>query len=70
MGTIDMFMNCLSRTDRVASQIIYLKDAHHCYIVLMLLQGLRPEQVHECIDTYERLNVWQLNTAKTKLTFI
>ncbi|KAF6031212.1 MCM7 [Bugula neritina] len=33
-------------------------------------KGLRPQQVHDCIDTYERLNVWQLDTAKTKLTFV
>jgi len=33
-------------------------------------KGYKPDQVTECIEEYESLNVWQLNQAKTKLTFV
>ena len=33
-------------------------------------KGFTPDQVNACIEEYEELNVWQVNTAKTYLTFI
>ncbi|KAK7864443.1 hypothetical protein R5R35_000475 [Gryllus longicercus] len=33
-------------------------------------KGFKPDQVEECIEEYEELNVWQINQARTKLTFI
>ncbi|CAG5132698.1 unnamed protein product [Candidula unifasciata] len=33
-------------------------------------KGFKPDQIHACIEEYEDLNVWQVNTARTRLTFI
>ncbi|XP_014667291.1 PREDICTED: DNA replication licensing factor mcm7-like isoform X2 [Priapulus caudatus] len=33
-------------------------------------KGFKPDQVNECIEEYEELNVWQVNTARTRVTFI
>ena len=33
-------------------------------------KGFNPDQVDECIEEYEELNVWQVNQARTKITFI
>ncbi|XP_013393815.1 DNA replication licensing factor mcm7 [Lingula anatina] len=33
-------------------------------------KGFKPHQVEECIEEYEELNVWQVNTAKTRLTIL
>jgi len=33
-------------------------------------KGFKPEQLDKCMDEYEKLDVWQINQAKTKLTFI
>ena len=33
-------------------------------------KGFKPDQIDECIEEYEELNVWQVNAAKTRLTFI
>merc|ERR1712179_566112 len=33
-------------------------------------KGFKPDQVEKCLDDYEELSVWQLNQARTKLTFI
>lgn len=33
-------------------------------------KGFKPDQVEACINEYEELNVWQVNQAKTKITFI
>merc|ERR1711970_208001 len=33
-------------------------------------EGYKPDQVNECIEEYEELNVWQVNQARTKLTFV
>jgi DNA replication licensing factor MCM7 len=33
-------------------------------------KGFRPDEVDKCIEDYEALDVWQLNQAKTKLTFV
>lgn len=33
-------------------------------------KGYKPDQVNECIEEYEELNVWQVNQARTKLMFV
>ncbi|XP_046607823.1 DNA replication licensing factor Mcm7 isoform X1 [Neodiprion virginianus] len=33
-------------------------------------KGFKPDQVNECIEEYEELNVWQVNQARTQITFL
>lgn len=33
-------------------------------------KGFNMSQVDDCIEEYEMLNVWQVNQAKTTITFI
>jgi len=33
-------------------------------------KGYKPTDIDECLEAYEELDIWQLNQAKTKLTFI
>lgn len=33
-------------------------------------KGFNPDQVDACIEEYEELNVWQVNHARTKITFV
>ncbi|XP_076058783.1 minichromosome maintenance 7 [Oratosquilla oratoria] len=33
-------------------------------------KGYKPDQVNECVEEYEELNVWQLNQTRTRLTFV
>ena len=33
-------------------------------------KGFNPIQIEECIETYEQLNVWQVNQARTQITYI
>ena len=33
-------------------------------------KGFTPEMFNECSRTYEELNVWLVNNARTKITFI
>uniref|UniRef100_A0A1A9W3H0 DNA replication licensing factor MCM7 n=1 Tax=Glossina brevipalpis TaxID=37001 RepID=A0A1A9W3H0_9MUSC len=33
-------------------------------------KGFKPDQVDKCIEDYEELNVWQVNMARTKITFM
>ncbi|KAL5290037.1 MCM7 family protein [Megaselia abdita] len=33
-------------------------------------KGFKPDQVDKCVETYEELNVWQVNQNRTKITFI
>jgi len=33
-------------------------------------KGFRPDEVEKCIEDYEALDVWQVNQAKTRLTFL
>ena len=35
-----------------------------------IAKGFNQEQYDECIDEYERLNIWHLNAARTRITFI
>ena len=36
----------------------------------ILAKGYTPNQFDECLDEYERLNVWQVNQSRTRITFI
>jgi len=33
-------------------------------------KGYKPDDVEKCLDAYEELDIWQINQAKTKLTFV
>lgn len=33
-------------------------------------KGYKPDQIEECLEEYEELNVWQINQARTKITFV
>uniref|UniRef100_A0A8D8T3G5 DNA replication licensing factor MCM7 n=1 Tax=Cacopsylla melanoneura TaxID=428564 RepID=A0A8D8T3G5_9HEMI len=33
-------------------------------------KGFAPDLIEECIESYEELNVWQVNQARTTLTFV
>ncbi|XP_046988430.1 DNA replication licensing factor Mcm7 [Schistocerca americana] len=33
-------------------------------------KGFKPDQIDECIEEYEELNVWHVNQARTKITFV
>jgi hypothetical protein len=53
-------------TENIA--LINLKDLFILY--RCTAKGFRPDEVDKCIEDYEALDVWQLNQAKTKLTFV
>lgn len=36
----------------------------------ILAKGYTPDQFEQCLDEYERLNVWQINQSRTRITFI
>jgi hypothetical protein len=36
----------------------------------VIIQGYRANQVDECLEEYEELNVWQRNAQKTRITFV
>ena len=33
-------------------------------------KGYKPDAVDKCMEEYEELGIWQLNQARSKLTFI
>ena len=33
-------------------------------------KGFSDDQLKECLRTYEDLNIWQLNTVRTRVTFV
>ncbi|XP_065055420.1 DNA replication licensing factor mcm7-like isoform X1 [Rhopilema esculentum] len=35
-----------------------------------LTKGFTPDQFSRCLDDYENINVWQINNARTKITFV
>lgn len=36
----------------------------------ILAKGFTPDDFQQCLSEYERLDVWQLNTARTRITFV
>ncbi|XP_071159083.1 DNA replication licensing factor mcm7-like [Mytilus galloprovincialis] len=70
-----------NRTQNVVDQVfaliremLPLKGARTVKITDVMEQctskGFKPDQVDACIEEYEELNVWQVNQAKTKITFV
>ena len=35
-----------------------------------LTKGFTPDQFNQCLDDYENINVWLINNARTKITFV
>lgn len=35
-----------------------------------LTKGFTPDQFEKCLTDYESLNVWQINSSKTRITFV
>ena len=35
-----------------------------------MMKGYKQDQIDHCLDEYEELNVWQLNQARSKITFL
>ena len=35
-----------------------------------LTKGFTPDQFEKCLTDYEQLNVWQINSARTRITFV
>lgn len=33
-------------------------------------KGYKPDQIDEALEEYEELNVWHINQARTKITFV
>ena len=33
-------------------------------------KGFKPDQIEACVEEYEELNVWQVNNARSKITFV
>lgn len=33
-------------------------------------KGFKPDQINDCIEEYEALNVWHVNQTRTQITFI
>lgn len=33
-------------------------------------KGFKPDQIDKCIENYEKLNVWQVNQARTSITLV
>ena len=46
--------------------VVRLSDARQRCVA----KGFTPDQFDEAIEEYEALNVWQLNTAKSRITFV
>ena len=36
----------------------------------ILARGYTPDQFEDCLQEYERLNVWQVNQSRTRITFV
>ncbi|KAL5475357.1 hypothetical protein EMCRGX_G025158 [Ephydatia muelleri] len=36
----------------------------------ILAKGFTPDQFEQCLDEYQRLNVWQVNQSRTRITFV
>lgn len=64
-------------TDKIFSiirEMVPLKGQRSVKVTEVMEQcttkGYKPDQVDACIEEYEELNVWQVNQAHTKITFI
>ncbi|XP_015596721.1 DNA replication licensing factor Mcm7 [Cephus cinctus] len=62
-------------SDQIFALIRDLAGDHKTVKVSAILErctskGFKPDQVDQCIEEYEELNVWQVNQARTQITFI
>ncbi|XP_046821339.1 DNA replication licensing factor Mcm7 [Vespa crabro] len=61
--------------DRIYYLILELASGNKTVKVSDILErctskGFKPDQVDECIEEYERLDVWQVNQTRRQITFI
>ncbi|KAI4484932.1 hypothetical protein M0802_012940 [Mischocyttarus mexicanus] len=61
--------------DRIYYLILELAGGNKTVKVSDILErctskGFKPDQVNECIEEYERLDVWQVNQTRRQITFI
>ncbi|KAI4494566.1 hypothetical protein M0804_000767 [Polistes exclamans] len=61
--------------DRIYYLILELASGNKTVKVSDILErctskGFKPDQVNECIEEYERLDVWQVNQTRRQITFI
>lgn len=62
---LDLIYSIIRDLQRGGSTVVKYDDARQKCIA----KGFNAEQFNECIDEYERLNIWCLNAARTRLTF-
>ncbi|KAK8753412.1 hypothetical protein OTU49_004395 [Cherax quadricarinatus] len=73
--TDDKNTRAQTATDKIYALICEVAGESHMVKLADVVErctskGYKPDQVTECIEEYEELNVWQLNQARTKLTFV
>ena len=79
--THSLQMICFFRVQNVTDQIyMAIKDMvsetgsrtlKHADVMERCTQkGFKPDRVDACLEEYEELNVWQVNKAHTKITFL
>jgi len=61
--------------DRIYNVIRELASGHNVVKISDIKEyctskGFNNSQVDDCIEEYEMLNVWQVNQAKTTITFV
>ena len=49
---------------------LQLKVLSYCFFFRCMSKGFKPDSIDEAIEEYEELNVFSVNQAKTKLTFV
>ncbi|XP_033100324.1 DNA replication licensing factor mcm7-A-like [Anneissia japonica] len=52
-------------TEKKTKRIKYTDASASC-----LAKGFTPDQFEEALEAYEELNIWQINNAKTTITFV
>ena len=51
--------------------MIYLATSSEFFFLFRCMsKGFKPDSIDEAIEEYEELNVFSVNQAKTKLTFV
>ncbi|XP_042201273.1 DNA replication licensing factor mcm7-A-like [Callorhinchus milii] len=52
-------------SDRTGRSVKYSEAEQRC-----VTKGFTPAQFEEALEEYEELNVWQVNQARSKITFV
>ncbi|XP_023933970.1 DNA replication licensing factor Mcm7 [Bicyclus anynana] len=65
----------ISATDRIFAIVRELAGSSNTVKIADVIErcvdkGFKPDQVDNCIEEYENLNVWQVNQVRTKITFM